>query len=207
MAKKNQANHVPPSLSSSKSLKTKRTSPQQLPSTRKPPTSSIGHRNPFRQLRQCSHLSFAAAMGFSDIFSDFYHSIGFTELHAEAPADEEKEDDEGGEEEKSDDGDKEEGGEDGGEQEDGGDDEEEEEAEEEEEEEEPEDPKPKIEAGKSMAVYPSTIHTCKHCKLNAWATVSKHELQSPLIEHFPLSPHPFYPNKPPSLLTDSHQST
>lgn len=110
-------------------------------------------------------------MGFSDIFSDFYHSIGFTELHAEAPADEEKEDDEGGEEEKgeetSDDGDKEEGGEDGGEQEEGGDDKEEEE----EEEEEPEDPKPKLEAGKSMAVS-SHIHA-KYPNVNSRATVSK----------------------------------
>ena len=73
-------------------------------------------------------------MGFSDIFSDFYNSIGFTELHAEAPPEEETEDDEGSEdkgEEKSDDGDKEEGGE-----------------------EEPEDPKPKLEAGKSMALSP-----------------------------------------------------
>ena len=133
---------------------------------------------------------FAAAMGFSDIFSDFYHSIGFTELHAEAPADEEKEEDEGGEEEKgeetSDDGDKEEGGEDGGEQEEGGDDEEEEE---EEEEEEPEDPKPKLEAGKSMAVPLHTHTHAKYSKVNAWATVSKHELQSPLKT----PPIPLYP--------------
>ncbi|KAM0806222.1 ubiquinol-cytochrome C reductase hinge protein-domain-containing protein [Usnea florida] len=35
-------------------------------------------------------------MGFSDVFSDFYNSIGFTEVHAEAPPEEEKEDDEGG---------------------------------------------------------------------------------------------------------------
>ena len=83
-------------------------------------------------------------MGFSDIFSDFYNSIGFAELHAEAPPEEEKEDDEG--EEKSDDGDKEDGGEEGGEEE-GGDEEKEEE---EEEEEEPEDPKPKLEEGKSL---------------------------------------------------------
>ena len=90
-------------------------------------------------------------MGFSDIFSDFYNSIGFTELHAEAPPEEEKEDDEGGDdkgEEKSDDGDKEEGGEEGGEEEEGGDEEEEEE-----EEEEPEDLKPKLEAGMSMASH------------------------------------------------------
>lgn len=92
-------------------------------------------------------------MGFSDIFSDFYGSIGFTELHAEAPPEEEKEDDEGGEEkgeEKSDDDDKEEGGEESGEAE-GGDDEGGDEEEEEEEEEEPEDLKPKLEEGKSMA--------------------------------------------------------
>ena len=89
-------------------------------------------------------------MGFSDIFSDFYNSIGFTEVHAEAPPEEEKEDEEGSDDqgdEKSDDGDKEEEGEEGGEEE-GGDDEEEEE---EEEEEEPEDPKPKLEERKSIA--------------------------------------------------------
>lgn len=88
-------------------------------------------------------------MGFSDIFSDFCNSIGFTEVHAEAPPEEEKEDDEGGEdkgEENGDDGEKEEGGEEGGEEEGGDEDEEEEE-----EEEEPEDPKPKLEEGRSMA--------------------------------------------------------
>ena len=90
-------------------------------------------------------------MGFSDVFSDFYNSIGFRELHAEAPPEEEKEEDEGGEdkgEEESDDGDKEEGGEEEGGDEEGGDEEEEEE---EEEEDEPVDPKPKLEEGKSMA--------------------------------------------------------
>ncbi|CAF9911951.1 MAG: hypothetical protein ALECFALPRED_007780 [Alectoria fallacina] len=97
-------------------------------------------------------------MGFSDIFSDFYNSIGFTELHAEAPPEEEKEDDEGGDdkgEEKSDDGDKEEGGEEGGEEEEGGDEEEEEE-----EEEEPEDLKPKLEAecAKSAQCAPAKHH-------------------------------------------------
>ena len=93
-------------------------------------------------------------MGFSDVFSDFYNSIGFTELHAEAPPEEEKEDEEGGDdngEEKSDDGDKEEGGEEGGEEE-GGEEEGGDEEEEEEEEEEAEDIKPKLEEGKSMAV-------------------------------------------------------
>ena len=93
-------------------------------------------------------------MGFSDVFSDFYNSIGFTEVHAEAPPEEEKEDDEGGDdkgEEESDDGDKEEGGEEGGDEE-GGEDEGGDEEEEEEEEEEAEDIKPKLEEGKSMAV-------------------------------------------------------
>lgn len=95
-------------------------------------------------------------MGFSDVFSDFYNSIGFTELHAEAPPEEEKEDDEGGDdkgEESSDDGDKEEGGEEGGEEE-GADDEGGDDEEEEEEEEEPEDLKPKLEEGKSMTLSP-----------------------------------------------------
>lgn len=103
-------------------------------------------------------------MGFSDIFSDFYNSVGFTEVHAEAPPEEEKEDDEGGEdkgEEESDDGDKEEGGEEGGEEE-GGDDEggDDEEEEEEEEEEEPEDPKPKLEeeCAKSAQCAPAKHH-------------------------------------------------
>lgn len=85
-------------------------------------------------------------MGFSDVFSDFYNSIGFAEVHAEAPPEEEKEGDEGGDdkgEEESDDGDKEEGGEEGGEEE-GGEDEGGDE-EEEEEEEEAEDIKPKLE--------------------------------------------------------------
>ena len=94
-------------------------------------------------------------MGFSDVFSDFYNSIGFTEVHAEAPPEEEKEDDEGGEdkgEEESDDGDKEEGGEEGGEEEGGEDEGGDEEEEEEEEEEEPEDIKPKLEEGKFMVV-------------------------------------------------------
>ncbi|CAD6575842.1 MAG: ubiquinol--cytochrome-c reductase subunit 6 [Alectoria sarmentosa] len=103
-------------------------------------------------------------MGFSDIFSDFYNSIGFTELHAEAPPEEEKEDDEGGDdkgEEKSDDGDKEEGGEEGGEEEqEAGDDEGGDEEEEEEEEEEPEDLKPKLEAAcaKSAQCAPAKHH-------------------------------------------------
>ena len=109
-------------------------------------------------------------MGFSDIFSDFYNSIGFTELHAEAPPEEEKEDDAGGEE-GSDDGDKEEGGEEGGE-EDGGDDEggDDEGEEEEEEEEEAEDPKPKLEAGKSMAV---SLHPVNNSRFESWATLAR----------------------------------
>lgn len=106
-------------------------------------------------------------MGFSDIFSDFYNSIGFAELHAEAPPEEEKEDDEGGDdegEEKRDDGDKEEGGEEGGEEEGGN-----EEEEEEEEEEEPEDPKPKLEEGKSLLSLDFHILATVY----PWATASK----------------------------------
>lgn len=89
-------------------------------------------------------------MGFSEIFTDFYASIGFAEIYAEAPLEEEDEgadgnkggdeEGEGGEEEGG-----EEGGDEGGEDE-GGDDEEEEE------EEEPEDPKPKLEEGESVPV-------------------------------------------------------
>ena len=109
-------------------------------------------------------------MGFSDVFSEFYNSIGFPELHAEAPPEEEKEDDEGGDEkgeEKGDDTAKEEGGEEGGEEE-GGDDEEEEE---EEEEEEPEDPKPKLEEGKSMGFL--TYAYTRYCTIDSWAMKSK----------------------------------
>ncbi|KAL9136406.1 MAG: hypothetical protein Q9175_002392 [Cornicularia normoerica] len=104
-------------------------------------------------------------MGFSDIFSDFYSSIGFTELHAEAPPEEDNEDDKGGDdkgEEKSDDDDNEEGGEEDGEEEgaddEGGDNEEEEE--EAEEEEEPEDIKPKLEeeCAKSAQCAPAKHH-------------------------------------------------
>ena len=85
-----------------------------------------------------------AAMPFTEIFSDFYASLGFTEIHAEAPPaeDEEKDDSEGGDDgEKEDSGEGEEKGGDEGGDEEGGDDEEEEE------EEEPEDPKPKLEEG------------------------------------------------------------
>lgn len=95
-------------------------------------------------------------MGFSDIFSDFYDSIGFTEVHAEAPPDE-KQEDEGGDEDKGQDADNSEdaeGGEEGGEgggEEAGGDDEGG--GEEEEEEEEPEDPKPKLEEGLSLCIF------------------------------------------------------
>ncbi len=99
-------------------------------------------------------------MGFSDIFSDFYNSIGFAELHAEAPPEEDKEDDEGADdagEEKSDDGEKEGGGEEGGEEE-GGDDEGGDDEEEEEEEEEAEDIKPKLEERESM-VFLAYLYT------------------------------------------------
>ncbi|KAK4696624.1 ubiquinol-cytochrome c reductase subunit 6, partial [Lecanoromycetidae sp. Uapishka_2] len=103
-------------------------------------------------------------MGFSDIFSDFYNSIGFTEVHAEAPP-EDKEEDEGSDEEKGQDADtsentegedKEEGGDEEGGNEEGGDDEDEEE----EEEEEPEDPKPKLEeeCAKSSQCAPLKQH-------------------------------------------------
>ena len=110
-------------------------------------------------------------MGFSDIFSDFYNSIGFTELHAEAPPEEEKEDDEGDDdkgEEKSDDGEKEEGGEEGGEEEGGDDESGDEEEEEEEEEEEPEDIKPKLEEGKSMA-FLAYSYTTLQIILGLWS--------------------------------------
>lgn len=115
-------------------------------------------------------------MGFSDIFSDFYNSIGFIELHAEAPpqdVEQEEGGDEDKEEEKGDDSTKEEseGGDEGGEEDAGedeagkdeaGDDEGgadkgevEEEEEEEPEEEEPEDPKPKLEEGELLIFYTS----------------------------------------------------
>ena len=90
-------------------------------------------------------------MGFSDIFTDFYASTGFAEIHAEAPLEEEDEggdgdkggDEEGDDKEGGEGGD--EGGDEGGEDE-GGDDEEEEE------EEEPEDQKPKLEEGEFVPV-------------------------------------------------------
>jgi len=97
-------------------------------------------------------------MGFTDLLTDFYSAMTFTEAHAEAPAADEQESDDkadessedGGEEKSEDAGDdKEDGGDDeaeGGDDE-GGDDEDDEE-EEEEEEEEPEDPKPKFEEGR-----------------------------------------------------------
>ena len=94
-------------------------------------------------------------MGFTDIFSDFLDSLSVTNLHAEAPPEDDKDEESGGDDEEGKD--KEDGGEDGGQEggdeggddeggDDGGDDEEEEE---EEEEEEPEDPKPALEEGKS----------------------------------------------------------
>ena len=99
-------------------------------------------------------------MGLSELFSDFF---SFSELHAEAPPDEQDEGEEG-EEEKSegsgDDSDEakdksagdEEGDDDGG-------DEEEEEEEEEEEDDEPVDPKPKIEEGRSRKSFAQEIHS------------------------------------------------
>jgi hypothetical protein len=75
-------------------------------------------------------------MGLSDLFSDIYASLSWTEAHAEAADDnkEDSEDSEGGAE----------GGGDEDSEEKGGDEEEEEE-----EEEEPEDPKPKLEEGEN----------------------------------------------------------
>lgn len=100
-------------------------------------------------------------MPFSEIFSDFFSSLSFQEVHAEAPqADEDSEDkgeeagegedkSEGGEEGEKEEGGDDEGGEDGGDDE-GADDEEEEE------EEEPEDIKPKLEEGVSILVMAVT---------------------------------------------------
>ncbi|KAI4152560.1 MAG: hypothetical protein LQ340_002839, partial [Diploschistes diacapsis] len=91
-------------------------------------------------------------MGLTDLLSDLWEAVSFTELHAEEPQqqqedNEQENSEEGGDEEKEK---GEEGGEDkeedseGGEEEEDGDDEGGDE-EEEEEEEEPEDPKPKLE--------------------------------------------------------------
>ncbi|KAI4089788.1 MAG: hypothetical protein LQ348_003995 [Seirophora lacunosa] len=104
-------------------------------------------------------------MPFSEIFSDFFSSLSFQEVHAEAPqADEDSEDkgeeagegedkSEGGEEGEKEEGGDDEGGEDGGDDE-GADDEEEEE------EEEPEDIKPKLEeeCAKSSQCAPLKHH-------------------------------------------------
>jgi len=118
-------------------------------------------------------------MALSDILSDIYASLSFTEIHAETPPQEE-ETDEGGDDDKEEseakggeeDGDAEgEGGSD-----EGGDDEEEEEGgEEEEEEEEPEDPFPKLQEGMPLAFltscmlkrarsYPNCYHLPRPCK-------------------------------------------
>ncbi|KAL9019158.1 MAG: hypothetical protein Q9185_003539, partial [Variospora sp. 1 TL-2023] len=90
-------------------------------------------------------------MPFSEVFSDFFSSLSFQEVHAEAPqADDDSEDkgeeagegeekSEGGEDEEKEEGGDDRDGEDGGNDEGGDDDEEEEE------EEEPEDIKPKLE--------------------------------------------------------------
>lgn len=97
-------------------------------------------------------------MGLTDLLSDLWEAVSFTELHAEEPQqqqedNEQENSEEGGDEEKEK---GEEGGEDkeedseGGEEEEDGDDEGGDE-EEEEEEEEPEDPKPKLEEGESSA--------------------------------------------------------
>ncbi|KAI9877163.1 MAG: hypothetical protein M1830_004645 [Pleopsidium flavum] len=91
-------------------------------------------------------------MGLTDLLSDVYSALTFTEAHAEAPADDNESDDKGtdesegeGGEEKPEEGEEGEGK--GGGDDDAGGEEEEEESEEEEEEEEPEDLKPKLEEG------------------------------------------------------------
>lgn len=101
-------------------------------------------------------------MPFSEIFSDFFSSLSFQEVHAEAPqADDDSEDkgeeagegeekSEGGEDEEKEEGGDDKDGEDGGNDEGGDDDEEVEE-----EEEEPEDIKPKLEEGTSIWPWPS----------------------------------------------------
>ncbi len=137
-------------------------------------------------------------MGFSNIFSDFYNSIGLAELHAEAPPEEDKEDDEGADdagEEKIDDGEKEEGGEEGGEEEggddEGGDDEEEEE-------EEAEDIKPKLEERESM-VFPTYLHIILQS-----TPVPRHPNVSPQrfnLQNSHLTP---YRSSPPSILSPTH---
>ena len=97
-------------------------------------------------------------MGITDLFSDLYASLSFTELHADAAPEQieeaEGEDKAEGEEGKEESGESEQGGED----EEGGEEKEEEDAdEEEEEEEEPEDIKPKLEEGMSYEV-PNASH-------------------------------------------------
>ncbi|KAI9838291.1 MAG: hypothetical protein M1819_005559 [Sarea resinae] len=83
-------------------------------------------------------------MGLTDLFSDIYSSLSFTEVHAEAPAEEEKDESAPAEGEEK----EEEGGEEGGDEE------------EEEEEEEPEDPKTKLEeeCAESKACSPLKHH-------------------------------------------------
>ncbi|KAL2040850.1 hypothetical protein N7G274_006308 [Stereocaulon virgatum] len=105
-------------------------------------------------------------MGFSDIFSELYASIGFSEIHAEAPPEDEEKDDGGEDGDKGDDdsegGEKEEGEGQGGEEsdEEGGEEAGDDDEEEEEEEEEPEDPKPKLEeeCAKSAQCAPAKHH-------------------------------------------------
>ena len=91
-------------------------------------------------------------MGITDFFSDIYASMGFQEVHADAPKDDDDDSKEGGDDDKGEGEDKEEGGED---KEEGGDEEGGEEGgeeEEEEEEEEPVDPKTQLEEGECIVL-------------------------------------------------------
>ncbi len=110
-------------------------------------------------------------MALSDILSDIYASLSFTEIHAETPPQEE-EPDEGGDDDKEESeakGGEEDGDADGGEGSDeGGDDEGGEEEEEEEEEEEPEDPFPKLQEGTPLAFLTSCMVKCARSYPNCY---------------------------------------
>jgi len=110
-------------------------------------------------------------MALTDILSDIYASLSFSEVHAEAPPEEEGEE-EGGDNDKGESDEKE--GEEGGNEEgegdsdEGGDDEDEKE-EEEEEEEEPEDPFPKLQEGTPLLFVISCV--VKRARSNSIAAV------------------------------------
>lgn len=96
-------------------------------------------------------------MALSDILSDIYAALSLTEIHAEAPPEEEEKDEDGDDDKgESDSKEGEEGGDEEGEggSDEGGDDEEEEE---EEEEEEPEDPFPKLQEGTPLPTKISCV--------------------------------------------------